>query len=130
MVAFGSGTPTLTDTGRGTGGYTEYQVLISGLNFHLGPGRYWLRVTPTINVADAYSYNSATSGLNAVGQPPGNNGNSFWNLYIHYGSGAVYSQNFVDLTSYFGAVADYSMGIAGRGKAGGLPAINSLLLLD
>jgi hypothetical protein len=123
VVASGSGTPTLTNTGRGTGSYTEYQVLISGLNFHLKPGRYWLRVTPTINVGDAYSYNSATSGLNAVGQPPGNNDNSYWNLYEHIGNGSEYSQYFVEP---YGA-PDFSMGIAGKRTAALAGVLNLLL---
>lgn len=135
VVTSGSGVPTLTDTGRGKGSYTEYQVLISGLNFHLAPGRYWLNVTPSINMTgppadNAYSYNSPTSGANAVGQPPGNNGNSYWNVYTHFGNGSVYSQYFVDISSYFGIVADYSMGIGGEKIATGQPGEILQLLLD
>jgi hypothetical protein len=134
VVASGSGIPTLTATGRVRGSYTEYQALIGGLNFHLGPGTYWLNVTPSINMtgspADtAYSYNSPTSGANAMGQPPGNNGNSFWNYFVHFGYGGEDSQYFVDLSSSFGIVADYSMGLAGK-TATGPPGGALQLLLD
>ena len=52
-----------------------------------------------------------------MGQPPGNNGNSFWNVYDHFGNGTTYTQYFVDISSYFAIyhiVADYSMGIGGE----------------
>jgi hypothetical protein len=127
LVQGGSAFPTLTDTGRGTGGYTEYQVLISGLNFHLDPGTYWLNVTPTKVVGDSYSYNSATSGLNAVGQPAGDNGNSYFTWFYHFGSGQQDGASFVNINTYLGFPVDYSMGIAGEGSPVPLPASLPLL---
>jgi hypothetical protein len=127
VVQTGSGTPTLTDTGRGTGDYTEYQVLISGLNFHLDPGTYWLSVTPSKDYGDNYSYNSATSGLNAVGQPAGDNGNAYFHSFSHYGNGSESDYYFWNVTNYYGYPVDFSMGIAGEGSPVPLPASLPLL---
>jgi hypothetical protein len=78
LVASGSGTPTVTATGRSGFGFTEFMVEISGINVTLGQGTYWLNVTPTGN-GSGRSFNSTTSGMNAVGQPPGNDMNAFFN---------------------------------------------------
>jgi hypothetical protein len=51
-------------------GYAEFEVSVEGLNVKLQPGRYWLAVAPVCN---GRSYINATSGKNAVGDPPGNN---------------------------------------------------------
>lgn len=122
VVASGSGILELTDTGRGTGNYTEYQVLISGLDIQLDSGTYWLNVTPSTNMGDAYSYNSATSGLNSIGTPQGNNGNSFADVFVHYGYGGTYSNYFAD-TGY----TDYSMGVAGTSSTVPVPSTLPLL---
>lgn len=111
----------LTGTGRGTGGYTEYQLLISGLNISLNPGTYWLSVTPTIALADEYVYTSATSGLNAVGQPAGDNGNSYFYAYAHAANGQVTSNvNFREENT------DFSMGVTGTST---VPIPSTMLLL-
>jgi hypothetical protein len=65
-------------TGRSAFGFNEYQVLVSGLNLTLGPGTYWLNVTPVGN-GTGRSFNSTTSGTNCVGTPCGNNMNAFFN---------------------------------------------------
>ena len=39
VVASGSGTPTITDTGLSGFGYEDYEVEITGLNHHTGPRR-------------------------------------------------------------------------------------------
>lgn len=127
----GSAIPTLTDTGRGTEGYTEYQVLISGLDFHLDPGTYWLKVTPVKNPGDNYSYNSATSGLNAVGEPAGDNGNSYWTWFYHAGNGSEGGASFMNVNDYLGYPVDYSMGIDGSSPVplpASLPLLGSGLL--
>jgi hypothetical protein len=117
VVAEGSGTPAITPTGRtainGSYVYTEYQILVGGLNVNLAPGRYWLRVTPS-RTFDPYQSqnfiaNSTTSGLNAVGDPPGNNGNSFFYCYSEsYGGQKDTPWNFANWYGY-----NFSMGIAG-----------------
>ena len=99
VVASGTSAATQTATGRSGYGFNEYNIQVSGLNINLGAGNYWLSVTP-IGFGSGRSFNSTTSGLNAVGTPAGNNDNSFWN------------------SSYFGTNfqaqnTDYSMGIAG-----------------
>jgi hypothetical protein len=83
-VTSGSSTgATLTPTGRSGFGLTEYTVEIaqlSPLNIKLNPGTYWLSVAPYEDSnGPLYSFMSSTSGANAVGKPPGNDGNSFWN---------------------------------------------------
>jgi len=74
-----SGTTAATQvaTGRSLGGFTEYRVTVSGLSIHLAMGTYFLNVAPIGN-GTGVSYNTATTGANAVGSPPGNNGNEFW----------------------------------------------------
>src|SRR5262249_20497101 len=52
----------------------EYTNSVS-VNVTLGAGTYWLAVAP--DVSDQNSFISTTSGTNAVGLPPGDDGNSF-----------------------------------------------------
>jgi hypothetical protein len=71
LVASGTtAAPLVTPTGRSGFGFTEYMVEVTGLNVNLAPGTYWLNVTPIGNGAGA-SFDSQTSGANAVGMPPG-----------------------------------------------------------
>jgi hypothetical protein len=77
LVFSGTGAATQVPTGRTLGGFTEYTVTISGLAIHLAPGTYHLNVAP-IGSGTGVCYNSSTVGANAVGTPPGNNGNEFW----------------------------------------------------
>ena len=77
-------TPNVTVTGRqgsldcGLFIYSEYRVLVTGLNLFLPPGQYWLSVTPIGDTTDsAGSDNSITIGAECVGTPCGNNGNAF-----------------------------------------------------
>lgn len=66
--------------------YSVYTVKASGLNVTLSPGTYWLSVTPQYisnSPTDApVSRIATTSGSNAIGIPPGDNGNSFILDYI------------------------------------------------
>jgi len=68
---------TQTATGATAFGLLEYTILISGLSISLPPGSYHLNVAP-IGFGSGRSYVSTTSGANAVGTPPGNNGNEFF----------------------------------------------------
>lgn len=109
IIASGTASATQTPTGRSAwwGGYPEYTIQITGLNVYLAPGTYWLSVSPLVGSdplsnGQYRSYISQTWGLNAVGAPAGNNGNSFM-----YDPPAGY---------YFAPDTfneDYSMGVAG-----------------
>jgi len=110
IVASGISFATQTPTGRvnpSLPGYTEYKIEISGLNVTLGPGTYWLCVSPQIgnepfSNGTLRSYVSVTFGANAVGTPAGTGGGGF--LYWPYG-GYNYAPSFF--------AQDYSLGVAG-----------------
>lgn len=72
-------TPIITPTLRTGFGFVEYTVEVTGLSIHLpaDTNHYWLNVTP-IGDLTGRSFVSSTSGANAVGQPPGNNQNAFF----------------------------------------------------
>ena len=83
LVASGTtNSPLVTLTGRGGFGFQEYMVEVTGLNVFLpmlpSGQHYWLNVTPVGN-GTGRSFNSTTSGLHAVGSPPGNDQNAFFN---------------------------------------------------
>jgi hypothetical protein len=94
---------TVTATGRSAFGYTEYMVQANGLSIVLPAlplgQHYWLNVTP-IGDGTGRSFNTTTSGMNAVGSPPGNDQNSFLNS-------ADFGTNFLSTG------ADYSNGVIG-----------------
>lgn len=94
LVTGGDALATLTPTGRTVVGLTEYEVEVSGLNVSLAPGTYWLAVYPD-NSNGGIAGNSNTSGTNAVGTPPGNNGN----MYISFNGDTTFSGTFKDDTS-------------------------------
>jgi len=60
----------------GSGASAVYQVEVTGLYVTLQPDTYWLAVYPDNNTGIAVT--SETTGLNAVGTPPGNNGNTYF----------------------------------------------------
>jgi len=104
LIASGTNAATQTPTGRSGFGYTEYTILVGGLNVTLGAGTYWLSVTP-IDSGSGRSFDSTTSGANAVGQPPGNDGNSFFDS-------SYFSANFQDASLEVGySPVDFSMGV-------------------
>jgi hypothetical protein len=118
LVASGSGTPTLNFLGY-SGTYTHYQVLFSGLSVPLTPGTYWLGVAPVLSNSETYIV--ATSGANAVGEPQGNNRNSFWDSNYGYFSASEFGD----------PLGDYSMGVAGASTVplpASLPLLGSGLL--
>jgi len=89
-------------TGNWYGSFSEYQVLVTGLDISLPAGTYWLNVTPVGEFGAVYYGNggiSATVGANCVGSPCGNDHNSF----------------LVDSSGdYWAALnSDYSMGVTG-----------------
>jgi hypothetical protein len=103
LVASGTDTATQTATGRSGFGYTEYTVEVDGLSLFLAPGTYWLTVAP-VGPGSGNSYVSTTSGANAIGNPPGNDDNSFFNS-------STFGANFTPASNYVGAPADFSEGV-------------------
>ncbi|MCW3055839.1 MAG: hypothetical protein JWN14_5009 [Chthonomonadales bacterium] len=91
----GTTVATQTPTGRTAGGFPEFTVgvNISSLGIILGPGTYWLQVSPV--GAHNRWFNSTTSGASGVNAVNGNNGLSFVG------------------GSYMARNADFSMGING-----------------
>jgi len=76
VVASGIGTATVTETlPEGDGSYI-YLIEVDGLSVTLPTGKYWLSVAPVTQAAGAFL--CATRGLNAVGNPPGNDGAAFY----------------------------------------------------
>jgi len=117
LLYSGDGADTLTATGRfepvipGVFNVYEYtnQVSVSGVT--LGAGTYWLAVAP--DVSGQNSFITTTSGTNAVGSPPGNDGNSFT-------SSVFFGLNFVptsDPSIEGPGTWDYSMGVIGTAVA-------------
>lgn len=81
LIASGSTpTPVVTPTGREQQ-IVEFMVEVTGLDIFLPMlplgEHYWLNVTP-VGDGDGRSFNSTTSGLQAVGSPPGNDQNAFF----------------------------------------------------
>ncbi len=115
VVASGTATGTnATETANGTSvvfaPFSANQVTITakGLSVLLYPGKYWLSVAPvTTGADDSFFYVSTTSGLNAVGTPPGNDGNSFFNSVAD-------GDNYIPTTTLEGpGTWDYSLGLTG-----------------
>jgi len=106
-VASGNSPATITPTTFQVSNRPVFRISVSGLDIHLDPGTYWLSIVPTYR-SDSFpfgmlnlwsSYIVTTRGANAVGTPPGNNGNSY-SLFAGY----ILSPD----------TGDYSMGIEGR----------------
>jgi hypothetical protein len=122
------GADTLTATGRslyvGPGTINEYTNLVSVSGVSLGAGTYWLAVAP--DVSGQNSYITTTSGANAVGSPPGNDGNSFV-------SSTFFGQYFVptsDPSLEGPGTWDYSMGLTGTSTSTVVPEPSSLTLAE
>lgn len=119
LVASGNtATPTVTPTGRSGFGFTEYTVEVAvSPSLHLPPlpaGQfYWLNVTVVGN-GTGRAFDSTTAGANAVGTPPGNDMNAFFNS-------TTFAANFLPTSDpSIGQPYDFSMGVKGLvGGAGG-----------
>jgi hypothetical protein len=108
IITSGSSSATITPTNFTVSGsdYAVYTVTASGLNINLSPGTYWLSVIPQY-ISDSpidapFSNIATTSGANAVGMPPGNNGRTF---ELRYGSAFLPG---------LPGTRDFSMGIDGK----------------
>lgn len=111
LLFSGTSNAVVTATGRSGFGLLEYQVTVSGLSVSLptlGSGFYFLNVSPIVpQGVNGQSFQSTTSGANAVGTPPGNDGNSWWNSNL-------FAVNFTSSTAIFGAGTwDVSGGVIG-----------------
>jgi hypothetical protein len=119
LVASGDSAATLTAVTTVSGYYyaaPEYTVSVAVSNITLTAGTYWLAVAPdSAGYYGDQSYIETTSGANAVGSPPGDDGNSFINSNS---PGAPL--NFAPTSSVLndpGAI-DFSMGVVGTFVAG------------
>ncbi|MGI8922704.1 MAG: PEP-CTERM sorting domain-containing protein [Fimbriimonadales bacterium] len=106
LEASGSGTPTVTPTGRSGFGFTEYNIRISGLAVALNAGTYFFGMNVGEDAFGGRTFVSTTSGANSVGSPIAN-GNSFFNSGFF---GFTYSST----ANVLGAEADFSYGIDGE----------------
>lgn len=105
LLYSGTSAATQTDTGQNYYGNELYTIGVTGLDISLGPGTYWLTLAPVDGSNTYSSYVSTTTGLNAVGNPPGNDGHSFFNAP---GYDWVPASGQVDYSP-----ADFSMGVGG-----------------
>ena len=124
LLDSGDGADSVALTGRmfNFGGLVipEYTNSVSIPAITLSAGTYWLAVAP--DVSDQNSFITTTSGANAVGSPPGNDGNSFW-------SSTFFGDSFVptsDPSLEGPGTWDYSMGVIGSAHA--VPEPSSLIL--
>ncbi|HEY4084916.1 MAG TPA: hypothetical protein VGM43_03210 [Bryobacteraceae bacterium] len=102
LVASGTNNISLVDTGAALGGEI-YNVTLNGINVNLGAGTYWLAIAPVLP-GNQRAWIQTTTGVNAVGSPQGNNGNSFAN-------GPALGANFTPISVYFGSSFDFSEGV-------------------
>lgn len=118
LVAGGNATATETYSSTSPIGEDSYKILVEGLNVTLGPGKYWLSVTPIGYGAEyAQFFLQGTANNNAIGVDPVNDGNAFWYTTSFGG------KNFVSLNT-----ADFSMGIGGDVADSAVPEPMTCLL--
>jgi hypothetical protein len=135
-VASGDGAASMIATG---GPVANPNALAYSLTETITPvvltaGTYWLTVAPDIHADSngnfffaSAAYIQTTSGANAVGMPPGNDGNSFINTV---GLPPALSYNFTPTSSIEGPGNwDYSMGVSGTAVVVPEPAALSLAVI-
>jgi len=109
-----------------------YRLEMGGLNLYLDPGTYWASLTPISRPGSGNEmYILPTSGYNAVGNPPGNNDNSFGYLNVFITGGSHNGEWFVRATDVYTlslfsepplpGPLDFSMGITGYVASGPPP---------
>ena len=116
LIAGGVSPAVVSATGRIL---SEYTVLAS-VSVTLFPGEYWLSVAPVdpgVDEGPYYAVISPTTGANCIGNPCGNDGNSF-----EYVEPLVPSTNFLPIPLGF---EDFSLGILGSKSPNppGAPAV-------
>lgn len=126
VISSGSSTNfTVTDTGRFSGDdpgqfYPEQTVAVTGLNFFLPEGTYWLSVTPKVSAGDGVLNSTITLGDNEIGFLYGNGLRSYADAY----SDVLYTDGYYVLDRPL----DYSLGIEGT-VGSTVPLPPSILLL-
>ena len=103
LVASGLSPATQTQTAVVGGGSYVYLIEVDGLSVTLAPGKYWLSVAPV--TGNTQSYLCATLGMNAIGDPPGNDGQAF------YYAGSSYFFTPLQQTGAGGTSGDFSLGV-------------------
>jgi hypothetical protein len=106
----------------------EYTNTVSVSGVTLGPGTYWLAVVPDVGGLNqlygaAATVIDTTSGVNAIGIPPGNDGNSFL-------TSTFFGDNFVPLSTIEGDTTqnwDVSMGVRGTVTFSTIPEPSSIV---
>ena len=119
LLDSGDGADSLQATGKSynfnnVGTLLEYTNTVAVTGVTLGPGTYWLAVVPDTsglsgNPGTAATLIDTTSGTHAVGNPPGDDGNS-------YMSSTFFGLSFVPLLTIEGDTSqnwDVSMGVNG-----------------
>ena len=89
-------------------------IEVTGLDIFLPGGTYWLAVTPVapgISPDDERALIAATRGINAIGTPAGDNGNSFVNGTVWNTTHNFASINETNFTGF--ELSDFSMGVGG-----------------
>ncbi|HLN28479.1 MAG TPA: hypothetical protein VK395_12125 [Gemmataceae bacterium] len=121
LLASGDGADVITPTGRTSSVFapfpaSEYTNQVNGLSVTLGAGTYWLSVAPdTDGLVNSYWNVSTTSGANAIGNPAGNDGNSFFS--------STFTGDFFTPTASLEGPGnwDYSLGVIGTAQASTVP---------
>jgi hypothetical protein len=113
LIASGLSPATQTQTAVVGGGNYVYLLEVDGLSVELGPGTYWLSVAPI--TANSRPYLCVTKGLNAVGHPPGNDGQAFSSAGPGSFSGALQE------TGGAGTSGDFSLGVIVSGQPPAAP---------
>ena len=103
VVASGISNAAMTQIEPVGDGTYIFLLQVTGLSVQLAPGRYWLNVAPI--TSNTLTYVAATLGLNAIGNPPGNDAQSFYNSTT--GSNFVPAQ----ASGSGGTSSDFSFGV-------------------
>ncbi len=117
LIASGTGADTVTATGRGAFGFTEFNNLVSGLNVNLSSGQYWFIVVP-IDLNGDRSFQSNTFGLNGVGT---------YTPDQEFFNSAFFGANYENADD-FGVFPAFSGGVIGNNNVG-TPEPSSMMLL-
>jgi hypothetical protein len=124
---------TVTPTGRSGFGLAEDNFTVSGLSVTLGPGTYWMNVTP-VDSGGGRSFNSNTFGKNQVGSDIPNDqfwDSSFFNVHFTNANNAGFFPDFSD--GVIGTVSTTSVAIAvvhvGTDETGAFGAQNAITYL-
>jgi hypothetical protein len=123
LVASGSATPTVTDTGIQGFGFDVFEVEVTGLDVVLSSGEYWMSVVPVCTdvsngTCDGRSFLANTFGLNSIGSVPQNSS---------YFNSSFFGTNFTNANNESGVYPAFSAGVEGVG-GGTTPEPASLVL--